>query len=114
MRVALLTVSLALSCVTVLPAQVDTGTVSGAVTDQTKALIPFARVVVIQLDTNVRSEVVTDKLCQYASPPLRPGRYQLTVTKDGFQGQMSAPFDLRVQDRVEINFQLQLSATSTE
>jgi hypothetical protein len=27
---------------------------------------------------------------------------------------MSAPFDLRVQDRLEINFQLQLSATSTE
>jgi hypothetical protein len=98
----------------VLLGQVDTGAVSGAVMDQTGAVIPGARVVVTQLETNVRSEVHTDRLGLYTTPPLRSGRYEISVTKDGFQAQRSEPFDLRVQDRAVINFQLQIGTTSTE
>jgi len=114
MRVPLLTVSFVLCWASVVLGQVDTGTVSGAVMDQTGAVIPGAQVVVIQLETNVRSEVHTGKLGLYTTPPLRPGRYEITVMKDGFQTQRSEPIDLRVQDRAVINFQLQIGTTSTE
>jgi hypothetical protein len=114
MKAALLTVSFALCWASALLAQVDTGTVSGAVVDQTGAVIPGARVVVIQLETNVRSEVHSDKVGFYTTPPLRPGRYEITVAKDGFQTQRSEPFDLKVQDRAEFNFHLQIGTTSTE
>src|ERR1700737_1794497 len=114
MRTPLLTFSLALCCATVLLAQVDTGTVSGVVTDQSGAVIPGARVIVTKLDTNAHSELPTNKFGLYTVPALRPGWYEITVSKDGFQAEKSQPFDLRVQDRAEINFQLEVGATSTE
>src|SRR5207253_5651088 len=48
----------------------------------------------------------------YSTPALRPGRYEIAVTKEGFRPQKSQPFDLRVQDRAELNFQLELGSTS--
>jgi hypothetical protein len=50
----------------------------------------------------------------YSAPSLRPGPYEVTVTHEGFQPQKSKPFDLRVQDRAEINFQLAVGSTTTE
>ena len=94
--------------------QVDTGTVSGTVTDPSGAVIPAARVVVKNLDTNAQAVLETNVSGLYTAPALRPGRYEVTITKEGFQPQKSQPFDLRVQDRAEVNFQLQLGATSSE
>jgi hypothetical protein len=44
---------------------------------------------------------------------LRPGRYQITVSKPGFRSQTNQVFDLRVQDRLEINLQLEVGATNS-
>jgi len=95
-------------------AQVDTGTVSGTVADQTGAVIPGARVIVKNLNTNAQVALETNGSGLYTAPALRPGRYEVTVTKDGFKAQKSQPFDLRLQDRAEINFQLPVGATSAE
>lgn len=90
---------LLLCCAIPVLAQVDTGTISGVVADQTGAVVPDARVVIVQLDTNTHVQLLTNSSGLYTSPPLRPGRYEITVMKDGFQTQKSQPLDLRVQDR---------------
>src|SRR5262245_21043499 len=113
MRICL-AVFLFLCCAIPVLAQVDTGTISGVVADQTGAVIPDARVVIVQLDTNTHVQLLTNSSGLYTSPPLRPGRYKISVIKNGFQTQKSQPFDLRVQDRVEVNFQLPVGSTSTE
>ncbi|MDQ6699915.1 MAG: carboxypeptidase-like regulatory domain-containing protein, partial [Acidobacteriota bacterium] len=95
-------------------AQVDTGAVSGVVTDRSGSVIPGAAIKVTQLETNVQTDLRSNDSGFYAAPSLRPGRYEISVTKEGFRAQKSQPFDLRVQDRAEVNFQLEIGATSSE
>ncbi|MEO7145196.1 MAG: carboxypeptidase-like regulatory domain-containing protein, partial [Bryobacteraceae bacterium] len=95
-------------------AQVDTGAISGVVTDESGAVIPGAQVTVTQLDTNVQVALSTNTAGFYSAPALHPGRYGVTVSKNGFQAQKRTGLDLRVQDRLELNFKLALGATTTE
>jgi hypothetical protein len=104
---------LAMSIVAAL-AQVDTGTISGIVTDASGAIVPGASVTVIQQETNVRVTLGTNETGFYSSPGLRSGRYDIAVTKAGFQAQRKTGVELRVQDRLEINFSLTIGGTSTE
>ena len=104
---------LLLAAVTAL-AQVDTGAVSGVVTDRTGAIVPRAVVRVLQVETNTQVELVTNDAGFYSAPALRPGKYEISVAREGFRPQKSQPFDLRVQDRAEVNFQLEVGATTSE
>jgi hypothetical protein len=95
-------------------AQVDTGAVSGVVTDRSGAVVPGTKVRIVQQGTNTVTELETNDAGFYSAPALRPGNYEITVSKDGFRPQKSQPFDLRVQDRAEVNFQLELGSTTSE
>ena len=103
-----------LLCATAALAQVDTGAVSGTVTDNTGAVIPRAAVVILQTATNLATELKTNDSGFYSAPALRPGQYVITVTFDGFRTQKTQPFELRVQDRAEFNFKLDVGGTSAE
>ena len=94
--------------------QVDTGAISGVVTDRSGAVVPRAGVRILQLDTNTAIDLQTNESGFYSAPLLRPGRYEVSIAKEGFHAQKSQPFDLRVQDRTEVNFQLELGTTKTE
>jgi hypothetical protein len=95
-------------------AQVDTGAILGVVTDRSGAVVPGANVRIVEASTNSQTELQTNDSGFYSAPALRPGRYQVSVTKEGFRPQKSEPFDLRVQDRAELNFQLEVGAMSSE
>src|ERR1051325_4818387 len=95
-------------------AQTDTGAILGVVTDRSGAVVPGASVKIVEESTNSRTELQTNGSGFYSAPALRPGRYQVTVMKEGFRLQRSQPFDLRVQERAEIDFQLELGPTSSE
>ncbi len=95
-------------------AQVDTGGISGVVTDRSASTIPDAKVRITQPATNFSTEVKTNQSGFYSAPSLRPGSYQVTVTKEGFRAERTKEFEVRVQDRVELNFQLEIGTTSSE
>ncbi|MDQ6665211.1 MAG: carboxypeptidase-like regulatory domain-containing protein, partial [Acidobacteriota bacterium] len=101
-------------CAIPLLAQVDTGAVSGVVTDRSGSVVPAAHLRITQVDTNAQTEIDTNESGFYSAPALRPGRYEISVVKEGFRPQKSQAFDLRVQDRADVNFQLDLGATSSE
>jgi hypothetical protein len=95
-------------------AQVDTGGVSGVVTDTTGAVIQGVRIQINQESTNIHQDLTTNASGFYAAPALRPGQYGITASKEGFRAEKRTGVDLRVQDRLEINFQLQVGAASSE
>src|SRR6266436_9811778 len=95
-------------------AQVDTGATTGVVSDRSGAVVPGVKVQIVQIETNSLTALQTNDAGLYSAPSLRPGRYEVTVTKEGFHPQKSQPFDLRVQDRAEVNFQLEVGATTSE
>lgn len=95
-------------------AQTDTGSISGVVGDTTGAVIPGARIVITQVETNVRVELDSTAPGFYLAPALRPGHYDVELSKDGFQAQRKTGAEVRVQDRLELNFTLALGTTSSE
>src|SRR5436189_5406522 len=84
-------------------AQVDSGGISGVVSDTTGAVIPGVRVQITQENTNVSTDLATNGSGFYAAPALRPGAYRIAVTKEGFRAERRTGIELRVQDRLEVN-----------
>src|SRR6202051_5410268 len=67
-----------------LEAQVVGGTISGAVSDKSSAVVANATVSVKNLATGVATSVQTNVQGLYSIPNLIPGNYQQTVSADGF------------------------------
>src|SRR5262245_24002791 len=79
--------TLLLACFLVFPAafaQQDSGGLVVSVRDPNGAVVPGAKVVVANVDTNQRFEGVTSDTGDFTASPLRPGRYKSTVQREGF------------------------------
>lgn len=98
----------------VLSAQVDTGAISGLVRDATGATIPGCRVFVINEATNIELRLDTNEAGYYSAPAVRPGRYSVVVSKDGFNTEKRSGIEVRVQDRINLEFLLGITSASTE
>src|SRR5580698_3845210 len=61
------------------------GSIQGAITDQTGAVVPNATVVVRSPDTGYTRTVTTDSAGVYSVGPLNPGPWSVTVTAPGFR-----------------------------
>jgi Carboxypeptidase regulatory-like domain len=88
-------------------AQADRGTIQGLVTDASGAVVPNAKVQVIQTDTNSVTEVTTNGEGLYTVPNLARGGYRVVITKDGFAPAVSEGIDIRagVQIRADLTLQ---------
>ena len=95
-------------------AQVDTGAISGVVRDRSGGVVPGAAIRIVQQGTNLQTDLRTNNSGFYSAPALQPGQYEITVVKEGFRQAKSQPLDLRVQDRAEVNFDLEVGATRSE
>src|SRR5712691_9978101 len=95
-------------------AQVDSGGISGVVSDTTGAVIPGARVRIVQENTNVATDLLTNASGFYAHPGTRPGAYRFAATQESFRAERRTGIELRVQDRLEVSFQLEVGTASAE
>lgn len=93
-------------------AQTDTATLSGNIMDRTGAAIPGVQVEVTNSDTNATITTDSNKVGLYMVPSLKPGRYRVVVTKEGFKQVTVTDVVLNVQDVVSRNFTLDVGATS--
>ena len=66
-------------------AQTEQTSVTGAVTDSSKAIVPAASVTARNVATNVTTRTATNSAGLYFFPSLPPGTYELTVEKPGFR-----------------------------
>jgi hypothetical protein len=64
--------------------QIKSGTITGRVTDSSGAVVPGAKVSVVETATNVATDTITTSTGDYTVPALPPGIYNVVVTKQGF------------------------------
>src|SRR5689334_15864534 len=66
-------------------AQVLYGSVVGTITDQTDAVVPNASVSLINKETGVSRETLTDNSGRYSFVNVLPGHYDVKATAKGFR-----------------------------
>ena len=95
-----------------LRAQSTNASLTGRVTDSSKAVIADARVTVINTSTRVHYEGITNETGSYYVTNLPPGTYRIEVEKLGFKAVITANVILHVQDALEVNFEMVLGSSS--
>jgi hypothetical protein len=93
-------------------AQVDTGTIVGTVHDPSGAAVPSATVTIVEKSTNTSTVVHSDDKGDYTSPPLHVGPYSVTTEAPGFKTETRDNLTLQVQDRLRIDFDMQVGQIS--
>ena len=96
-----------------LHAQVDTGSISGTVHDPAGAVITNATVTVTNTATGYVSTLTTNHDGLYTAADLHPGNYRVSASAPGFQSLTRTGIDLRLQDRLAINFDLAIGQAAT-
>jgi hypothetical protein len=92
--------------------QADMATIVGTVVDSTGAVVPGAAVTVVNTDTNTKTSAKTDAQGSYIATPLRIGSYSVSVEVHGFKTETRTGIALEVQDRLRIDFTLQVGSVN--
>jgi hypothetical protein len=77
-------------------AQVETGTISGSISDPSGSVIPLATVTIKSGSTGLAVVLQSNEVGRFQSPPLKPGEYELSVAQPGFKSSV-------LTVRVEVN-----------
>src|SRR5437867_7518965 len=93
-------------------AQRDTGTIVGTVTDQSGAVVPGVTVTIRNVETNAVFNTVSDATGNYAAPLLKPGTYDVAAELPGFKKQSKNGIELKLQDRLKVDFTLEVGSVS--
>jgi len=89
-------------------AQEARGTIVGKITDQSGGVVPGATVEVTNKAMGTKITLVTNDQGFYQAPYLIPGLYLISVDVQGFKKSVRDGIELRVNDRLELNIQLEV------
>jgi outer membrane receptor for ferrienterochelin and colicin len=89
--------------------QITTGTIQGTVTDANGAVMPGANVEIKNLDTNLSKTLTTDEGGRFVALALPPGRYSVTVSKQGFATAVAEQLDLTVGQALNLPVTMKIS-----
>ena len=89
-------------------AQMNTGDITGTVTDRTGGIVVGAGIRAVNLDTQQSFDVSTNGAGQYLVTGLPPGRYKLTASMVGFKQGVADQISLHLNDHLRQDFLLQL------
>lgn len=95
-------------------AQIDTASIVGTVTDSSGAVLPGATVTAIQEGTGFTTTATTNSRGQFVFSTLRIGRYTLSAELQAFKRGVRRDVQLNIQQRLEVNFSLELGALTEE
>jgi len=87
-------------------AQSITGDLVVNVTDASGAVVAGAKLVLTEIETNLKQELPTDALGNALFGQLKPGQYKLEVTMAGFQPQEVTDIRVRVGQRARVDVKL--------
>jgi len=100
-------------CTPMASAQTSTsGTVSGQVTDQQKAVVPGAEVTLTDVTTSSSRTTITNEQGRYLFPNIPPGTYDIAVTLTGFSTAKVTAQKVTVGQELTINVTLTVGAIS--
>src|SRR5262245_3057193 len=89
-----------------------TGSISGAVTDPSGAVLPGAEVTVRNTGTNVSRALITNEAGRYEVVALQPGDYEIAASMAGFSKLVRNGITVSVGQKAVVDLQLQISASS--
>ena len=91
-----------------------TAQISGAVKDQTGAVLPGAEVTATQTDTGIARMTITNETGSYVLPNLALGPYRLEVALPGFRTFIQTGIVLQVNSNPVINATLEVGQVSEQ
>ncbi len=91
-----------------LVAQSNRSTISGTITDSSKAAVPGASVKAVNQSTLVPYTSTTNDLGNYAIPELPEGHYRVTVERQGFKTAAIPDVELLVSQTLTLNLSLEV------
>src|SRR5215471_13970468 len=95
-----------------LQAQVDTGSITGTVTDPSGAVVNGAKVTLTNEGTGTTLSMTARADGVYDFSPVRIGNYRLEVAAPGFKTEVKTHVVVNVSARVLVDFKLQPGAVS--
>src|SRR5579875_2906784 len=97
-----------------LAAQVDTGGVTGTITDSTGAIVPGAKVTLTNNATNVSATTDSTATGTYSFSEMRPATYTLRVEQRGFDAFVDRGLEIHVQQIATVDVRLVTGSVSQE
>jgi hypothetical protein len=94
-------------------AQVDTGTIRGAITDPSARPVPDAQVAITNQATGLVLNTRSASDGAYIFTPVHAGNYSVTVTMMGFGKETKSGITLDVQQNAVVDFELKPGAVNT-
>ena len=89
--------------------QITTGTIRGTVLDANGAVVAGANVEIKNVDTNISRNLSTNEEGSFIAPQLQPGRYSVTIAKQGFATTQDPNVTLTVGQTLDLSFSLKIS-----
>ena len=86
----------------------SSGEIRGRVSDSSRAVVPGSTVLITNLDNEWTLPLSTDELGNYRALELRPGSYEVRVTRSGFQGQTKTSVQVAIGQSRTLDFELKI------
>ncbi len=92
--------------------QTGLGTIAGKVADASGGVLPGAEVMATNIETDVKTQTITNDVGDYLVPNLIPGKYTLTVSMTGFSTLQREGLTVQVGDRITLDCTLAVGEVS--
>jgi Carboxypeptidase regulatory-like domain len=93
-------------------AQLYTGSITGTVTDPSGAVVPNARLQLVDEQKGFAFSAASDSSGGYVMRQVPPGTYKLSVEAQGFRGEARSGIKIDVSQNVSVDFALQVGAVT--
>ncbi len=93
-------------------AQGERGAITGSVRDPSGAMIPAAKITMVNLATNVESSTSATESGVYRVPFVAPGRYRVTASASGFKSAVISPVTVAVAAVATADFTLEVGSST--
>jgi hypothetical protein len=93
-------------------AQVAGGTISRTVTDANGSVIPNAEITIINVETGIGRNAITNEVGIYITPNLLPERYDVKFAAAGFKTQVRTSIALNVGEEEVVDLAMQVGAST--
>src|SRR4051812_11037889 len=87
-------------------------TINGSVADPSGAVVPGAKITVVEVDTHLSREAISNSEGFFVVSSLRPTRYSMTVEASGFRSYHQTGITLLADDSITIAVKLELGSTT--
>ena len=114
LRIGFCVVLLSMWSMSALAQDITSGTIQGTVSDEQGAVVPGATVEARNVGTNFSKSFTTDSDGRFTLLSMPPGRYVVSVTKQGFAKLNQENVELTVGRLISLNLALKVSGVSGE